>query len=796
MSRDSSTGALEYSISVSASGYWNAGEICELPGWGCNVGVEIKDGAGTSGQLTSASIPYPDPSYTKQFDGSVDTGPQEFVRPFVSGHGGTIYGAWVAFSDPFTAPVASVEDISVGRDPSTGFFTYAATASSAAYWSSQGVCAMAGWGCSIGLEVVAGTSGLPGTLDSYNITYPNPSISHGFSGAVDVAPVSAIRAVVTGHGGKVTSDWVSVIDPYVPPGAAIVVDSIGRDRPTGKLTFDLTALSSAYFSSAGVCRRPGFGCNVGIDVRFTNNTEGVLTTATIPYPEPTVAHQFTGNIDVGQVAAVRAFVSGADGKVTSDWVEVVDPYSPPDTGLDITSLSQDPVAGEISFDVKAYAQAYFSGGGVCVYAGFSCVVGVEAQYGPTHSVATLGAYSITWPTPSTAHRFHSTSSLSGVTALRSFITGSNGRRIEGAWIPVSDHVEAGHDVDAALALVVAGVAGSAAPCFSLFEIGTHELGSSESDQQLACTSALSSGQSLRSFLTTLVAAGGASILDQLLVSAGVASSYATQSGFGITVNAQGQVVLPENCTYTGFWLVTCTSGTTVTDVRDPTAPFVSDPVAENNALQQFLENVGVESMPEPGPTPGPIPGPLGWGSKADRAQTYVDLCRQYVNTPAIGPGGSPTTKGGLAGVSSDDCTSMPIFFTGANSPEASQHDKEAIGSHPEWVRLTYASTAEKAAEGKTRKSTWYGSPECPSPVAGFQCDEYPYFTTDQGYPDTLSPSLKSIPKLDNETQGGLLSAFYRCPTFSEAVPHSGGRDFLVIPLPAPLPTLGYCGATS
>lgn len=137
----------------------------------------------------------------------------------------------------------------------------------------------------------------------------------------------------------------------------------------------------------------------------------------------------------------------------------------------------------------------------------------------------------------------------------------------------------------------------------------------------------------------------------------------------------------------------------------------------------------------------------------------------------------------------EECDALPIFGTGSNSPEATQHDRDSIAANPEWSLLTYRKNSEANAAGIFRPD-WSTDPACTNMPVGYQCDEFPYFSTEEGHPEPVD--LRPIPAGDNASQGGHLTAFYRCPLLRDSAQESADRRFLVVPLPFPLPTLTYC----
>lgn len=136
-----------------------------------------------------------------------------------------------------------------------------------------------------------------------------------------------------------------------------------------------------------------------------------------------------------------------------------------------------------------------------------------------------------------------------------------------------------------------------------------------------------------------------------------------------------------------------------------------------------------------------------------------------------------------------DCASLPIFVSGSDVAEATQHDLDAIADDPAWALLNYEAGGTKA------NRDWYKTqPDCevdhdPSQ----QCDEFPFFATEQGGPLAVpTPSLRYINGTDNVTQGGQYGGFVTSCGLTTGTPQEsgnaiGGSPFIMIPLP---PSLG------
>jgi len=144
-----------------------------------------------------------------------------------------------------------------------------------------------------------------------------------------------------------------------------------------------------------------------------------------------------------------------------------------------------------------------------------------------------------------------------------------------------------------------------------------------------------------------------------------------------------------------------------------------------------------------------------------------------------------------AGLPTSRCTELPIFASGdLDVPQATKHDLEAILYHPPWVKLNYESSV-----GKSGRDWYLNLPVCEGNSELIHCDEFPFFSTEQGGGDAKPrPSLKLIDRTQNLRQGGKLGAFYsRC-----GVNIGAGRPFLNVPMPrgSNIPTLILCNGNS
>jgi hypothetical protein len=187
---------------------------------------------------------------------------------------------------------------------------------------------------------------------------------------------------------------------------------------------------------------------------------------------------------------------------------------------------------------------------------------------------------------------------------------------------------------------------------------------------------------------------------------------------------------------------------------------------------------------ETDPVPMPEALPEAWPVE-EVAETLIELNpgRELSNTEAKEIAARclwETAGAGLNGA--EECTRLPIFLSGSDVPSATEHDLKAIATHPEWAKLNYESAAEKIASGASRK--WYSNlGGCSGEEsAEQQCDEYPFFASQQGGPGrTPMPSLEFIDRTDNELQGSRYSGFVISCKMAER--SESDYEFLAIPLP-------------
>lgn len=160
---------------------------------------------------------------------------------------------------------------------------------------------------------------------------------------------------------------------------------------------------------------------------------------------------------------------------------------------------------------------------------------------------------------------------------------------------------------------------------------------------------------------------------------------------------------------------------------------------------------------------------------------------------------------------------MPFYILGKDVQEKSQHDFDAIFGNPgegitpnpQWMVLNYGTK-----DGQNRR--WYAlapfrlyfAHRCKGKTGGEtgkDCDEFPYFTTEQGGRfATPTPSLRAINAEQNQLEGSLrYNRLERRCNLEQEVPGSelsngsGGDRYLVLPMAgAAIPNLMVGGVLS
>jgi hypothetical protein len=583
------------------------------------------------------------------------------------------------------------------------------------------------------------------------------------------------------------------------PTLAITVDSFDRNFHTGQVSIDMTVVGTKIFSGTGyICGGPY--CE--LEVQSSGSEIHSLYIQDQPHDAGgglNMNLSFETESSPSRVSSLRVYIRNglytSPSGIVSNTVLIDEASYPtgPYLSASVDTFLRSADGSRITFDLEVLARYHQWPGSECTG---NCTIYVEARTKGTNAVTYLPGSSVnanTGALPLTARVTGEiiTANGTGIDALRVVadpysVFDSN---TYGQWIPVSMDISGGYSIDESVTALVLALASSPAPCIELFPVGTHTNPSSLNDQQLECTAALQNGKSLSAFIRAFIEVNGASQLGTMFVGTDMAQDQsAVERHLWLESEAETDEIIrnpPDGmvCSRIPILTLSCVrEAETPEIIRLPEAPPPSNPTWERNQIEKIRHADPRPKLP-PVPAPNAEPGPWTGASEDDYIRTILRQCQKLV---VLAP---------QAGLPKDACSTMPIFATGSDVKEATHHDLQAIASNPSWLTLTYASQAEKLADGFQR--TWWSSTHpCASGPSGTSCDEFPYFSSDQGGLNGQSatqPSLRSISSSHNSLQGTHYGNFATKKCKLQSAPRGAPeRDFIVVPVPF-LPTSYWCG---
>jgi hypothetical protein len=152
------------------------------------------------------------------------------------------------------------------------------------------------------------------------------------------------------------------------------------------------------------------------------------------------------------------------------------------------------------------------------------------------------------------------------------------------------------------------------------------------------------------------------------------------------------------------------------------------------------------------------------------------------------------TASGIAGAIGE-CTDLPVFVSGRDVGEATDHDILAQRDHPAWFKLKYRVVGDNDRWYQNYPPTRSADPDAkckgtfiPGAQGNTACDEYPFWITEQGgdHPQPNRPDLEIIDFNQNSAQGNWLKIFKNACELEArlaAPPAFGEGNFLVVPTP-------------
>ncbi|MBO1740707.1 hypothetical protein [Leifsonia sp. TF02-11] len=705
----------------------------------------------------------------------------------------------IPVTDSLPAASALLGVNSVSRDPATGQLRWEVDASTSYYALTASSCSP--YGCSLIIEaqtsagvVQLGSSGLALTGNGGSpLQYPVQA--HLTGSKMITTPVTALHAVVNINGSVVaTSDWVPVTDSVPAPTASISVNSITRDPTTGQLQYDVDA-STSYYAIGATNGCSPYGCSLIIEAQTSAGvvqlgSSGLALTGNggSPLQYPVQAH-LTGQTTTRSISAVRARTNvNGTSVATSAWTPVEDAMPTTMTTLQISSISRDSATGQLKWELSATASYYALPDGPCNT--YNCNLILQARTSPT-TWTNLSSQTI--PTSNQGRpqtypvsvNFKGSTTIGTIDAFRLQIRlNSDPVAYASSVYGTSENVGGGHDLDSAVSLALVAVAGMAPAeaCLTLFPIGTHTNSTSLNDQEAACNVATGGGKTIAQFLKSYLATLTPQQITKMLAAAGIATAAAVTDAHPEWATIDYDAPLPSGCSWVDFRYVSCSTQSGPVGVTPRSAPSRQDPVWESNQAAKAAQNRATSGAPTPQwPTPAPdVPAPMPAPSPSDIDVSNAELCEQELTLAQASGSNIPD----------DACDNGAVFFGGQDTPVTTQHDKDVIALTPTLAWLTYANGTEKPDSGRR---SWANQGACAGQdTSTEQCDEYPFYSTEEGYPAMNPPDLRLAPKGDNVRQGSKLAQFYKCDNFKSSPRNDVKRKFLVVPTRA-LTTTWLCG---
>lgn len=663
---------------------------------------------------------------------------------------GSASSPWVEVDDSVRTQSMVLTLSTFTRNSTSAELSWAGSVESSAIPSS----ACSSWGCQIEIigQDAQGNDYFLGQKQLISLYRQEAAVSGSYFEWVDLVRVQA-------RYGSVSSNWVEVEDEVRTQNLSLVVNSFARDQGSGQLTWDVSIEASAIPSSA--C---GFGCRIQLVGKDVDGFDHVLKETEL-LGNYHYEKELSGVLDEWS-AIIELQVRY--GSVSSDWVEVDDYVRSASVALAVKKFFRDPLTGNLDWSVDVITSALKWS--YCPT--YNCKVQLFAkdQYGSDVLLGEVNLFR------SYSDVYHLTGTYTGVAKLVN-LQGRFGE-IESDWISNSESVTGGHDLDQVAAMLAAFVGAGVAPtlaCTMVFPIGTHVAHSSLTDQDITCRSALAvTGTTLKQAIMAALKNAAPAYIASVLVTVGAASAPTTGTSYGGT--------LPSGCVW-ALMEISCTDGATTTVTRPDDAPPVFDETYEDNLVNESGHN-------DPVPPAVPVEGPLVAIAATAAAIRLEQLRTCVAQVSRIDPAtGVPFAS--VIGLTPEDCTKRNVFFVGQDLPEPTAHDAAAIAAHPEQMLLTYVKTSGVGAEKTTSRGNWSSYAECASLAPDQDCDEYPFFSTEEGYP-TAIPDLLPVNSAQNQAQGTPLRLFYRACGLATFPRYSDERKFLVVPVAFPL-TVGVCG---
>jgi YD repeat-containing protein len=240
---------------------------------------------------------------------------------------------------------------------------------------------------------------------------------------------------------------VPAVPAFATSGVSLTVNSIGRSVSSGYLAYDVNVEGTGYNTSYDVCDAGSHVCNGGLQAQLASDNSWVNVSWDDYFWQhvaPYSTHLSNVYLQIPEIKAVRAFLSGTAGTIYSAAQSVSD-FDPAQTvSMTVNSVGRDSQTGNLRYDVSVSASYYelYGGGDVCTYAYTSsqCLAFIDVQY--TDGTTGYINYSYDFFLPASyphTQDFTGSINISRVSAIRARIAGLNGD-LSTDWIKITDFV--------------------------------------------------------------------------------------------------------------------------------------------------------------------------------------------------------------------------------------------------------------------------------------------------------------------------------------------------------------------
>jgi len=335
--RPTSSGMLEYDVTVSAAGFLSSTDVCQTTGFstGCSVGLHGRQASNGNwvGLASTSVLSGPDP-VSVSFTGSIERS-LTAIRATLYGPNGDIYSSSYTVTHWMPVPAVDLIVNELSRNETTGELNYDFDVVGEYYQLDAGVCTSSYPGtCNGGVQVKYAGSNVANSFVSangfLNQSYP---YTKNFASSRTAQTITHVRAFIDGANGTLYGDWVAVDDIAPVSGIFMTVDSFGRDSSTGDLIYDVDISEpfTGYYFPDTVCpSAPGSSCTTILQGRLADGTDrGIAYHSDEPYGYSNSVELAGSVYTVSPLpyVAIRAMLEGRDGTIFSDWVAVTDPLA-------------------------------------------------------------------------------------------------------------------------------------------------------------------------------------------------------------------------------------------------------------------------------------------------------------------------------------------------------------------------------------------------------------------------------------------------------------------------------------